>query len=190
MLGIHLPVKLDTMTPEGIVSPSQCPKQALLGFPTLKHSALICLRLKSGATSSAVWSLIFLPPHPSALAPHFLHLTPYHDYAPTAPSDLPGLPLLGGSLAAWMLALGIERSSMLISHPFPWRKPGAQIPLGWQMFAFPALPVSLLSPIFQVLTYFCPTHPLTQPSLLHSGVGWVAALNHNPDLADSFFSHL
>lgn len=69
--------------------------------------------------------------------------------------------------------------------------------LGWGMFAFLALPIFLLPPIFQVLTHFCPAHPWTQPFILHSGVGWSgvgggfsAALNHIPDLADSFFSHL
>lgn len=45
------------------------------------------------------------------------------------------------------------------------------MPLGWGLFAFPALPISLLAPIFQVLTHFCPTHPMTQPSIL-SLLGW------------------
>lgn len=46
------------------------------------------------------------------------------------------------------------------------------MPLGWGLFAFPALPISLLPPIFQVLTHFCRTHPMTQPFILLSGVGW------------------
>ena len=46
------------------------------------------------------------------------------------------------------------------------------MPLGWGPFVFPPLPISLLPPIFQVLTHFCPTHPMTQPSILLSGLGW------------------
>lgn len=31
--------------------------------------------------------------------------------------------------------------------------------------------LSLLPPIFLVLTHFCPTHSMTQPSILLSGLG-------------------
>lgn len=47
------------------------------------------------------------------------------------------------------------------------------MPLEWELFAFPVLPTSLLPPIFGVLTHFCPTHSMTQPSILLPRVGWV-----------------
>lgn len=47
------------------------------------------------------------------------------------------------------------------------------MPLGWgDCFQFPTLPMSLLPPIFWILTHFCPSHLMTQPSISLPGVGW------------------
>lgn len=43
---------------------------------------------------------------------------------------------------------------------------------GGGLLSFPALLMSLLPPIFWILTHFCPTHPMTQPSIFLPGVGW------------------
>lgn len=44
--------------------------------------------------------------------------------------------------------------------------------LEWELFAFPVPLIFLLPPIFGVLTHFCPTHSMTQPSILLPWVGW------------------
>lgn len=43
---------------------------------------------------------------------------------------------------------------------------------GGDCFHFLSSLCPVLPPIFWILTHFCPTHPMTQPSIFLPGVGW------------------